>query len=89
MDDDPIRAVTRRADEVRNTPAKARTLVSRALSGAISPRQAIKARCLQCCNYDRDEIRHCSAYGCVLHAYRPYQADEPDQPEESVEHELG
>jgi len=39
-----------------------------------TPRAAIKAKCLECTGYERDEITTCTGYGCPLWAYRPYQA---------------
>jgi hypothetical protein len=59
--------------EIARTPISARGIVARAFAGTASPRQAIKARCLQCSNYQRDEITNCTVVGCALHAYRPYQ----------------
>lgn len=38
-----------------------------------SMRAALKAQCLECVNWERSEIRNCSALGCPLWAYRPYQ----------------
>ena len=45
----------------------------RAISGKASPRQAIKAQCLECVGYERDEIPRCSDTGCPLYYYRPFQ----------------
>jgi hypothetical protein len=52
-------------------PPLSRGLIARSLGGTASPRQAIKAFCLTCTNYDRDEITHCPVWRCPLHAYRP------------------
>ena len=54
-------------------PASQKSILSKALAGSSSPRSAIKARCLQCCNYDRSEVRHCQSITCALHRYRPFQ----------------
>jgi hypothetical protein len=59
--------------EIARAPVSARGFVARAFAGTASPRQAIKARCLQCSNYQRDEITNCTVVGCALYAYRPYQ----------------
>lgn len=48
-------------------------IVRRAYRGSASPRVAIKAFCLQCAGYLRDDVANCMADGCPLHAYRPYQ----------------
>lgn len=54
-------------------PASQKSILSKALAGSSSPRSAIKARCLQCCNYDRSEVRECRSITCALHRYRPFQ----------------
>lgn len=38
-----------------------------------SPRQAIKAKCLECCWMDVVGIRECTATACPLWGFRPYQ----------------
>jgi len=35
---------------------------------------AIKAKCLDCCNFDRISVRECRAERCPLWAVRPYQS---------------
>lgn len=62
-----------RVEHLSRVPESAKGIVSRAFDGAASPRQAIKAKCLECCHYDRAEITHCQVVLCPLHAYRPYQ----------------
>lgn len=56
-----------------SVPASARKLVARAFTGSLSPRQAIKAKCLDCSGYQRAEVTHCTVILCPLHRYRPYQ----------------
>ena len=51
-----------------------RNALARALAGKASPRQAIRAKCLECVGYDRSEVTACTAYGCPLWRLRPYQA---------------
>lgn len=36
---------------------------------------AVKAMCLQCSDFDRDEVTYCTVERCPLHLYRPYQID--------------
>ncbi len=55
-------------------PVSVQGIVQRAFEGSASPRQAIKAKCLTCCNYDRNEVEHCTVVRCPLWAYRPYTA---------------
>ena len=54
-------------------PASVQRTLSRALEGSTSPRQAIKAMCLVCSNFQRSEITLCAMSRCPLHVYRPYQ----------------
>lgn len=59
-------------------PAKHRTLYQRALAGELSPRQAIRCKCLECVGWHRfesgeDLIGDCRVRACPLWAYRPYQ----------------
>jgi hypothetical protein len=51
----------------------AKNTLREAFSGYASPRKAIKAMCLTCVGYDRQEIKNCSAHGCPLWKYRPFQ----------------
>lgn len=53
-------------------PVLSRRLVQRALECNAAPRQAIKAKCLTCCNYERHEVERCAVQTCPLWAYRPY-----------------
>jgi hypothetical protein len=54
-------------------PKLYRSGYERALSGKASPRQAIKAFCLECVGYERNEITQCADTGCPLYHYRPFQ----------------
>lgn len=47
----------------------------RAVSGQASPRQAIKAFCLECICWQRNEIELCPSVSCPLYPYRPFQND--------------
>jgi hypothetical protein len=38
-----------------------------------SLRAGINVRCLDCCCWQRTEVRDCPAENCSLHPYRPYQ----------------
>lgn len=50
-----------------------RALMHKAYNGTASPRSAIKAQCLICVGYVRDDVTHCTGHSCPLWAYRPYQ----------------
>jgi hypothetical protein len=63
------------ADVVESAPTSVQNTLSRAFSGAASPRGAVKAMCLTCCGFDRLAVRNCSGWSCPLWAYRPFQQD--------------
>ncbi len=48
----------------------------RAASGKASPRQAIKAFCLDCVAWDREQVRDCTGVDCPQFLYRPFQRRE-------------
>lgn len=54
-------------------PVSAAGVVKRAFAGSGSPRNAIKAKCLSCANWDRAEIADCLVITCPLRPWRPYQ----------------
>ncbi len=56
-------------------------LYEQAANGKASPRKAIKAFCLDCVGYGRDEITHCTDTGCSLYCYRPYRGRSRRAPE--------
>jgi hypothetical protein len=58
---------------ISEAPESAKNTLREAFSGSASPRRAIKAMCLTCVGYDRQEIKNCSAHGCPLWKYRPFQ----------------
>lgn len=47
-------------------------IFKRAFEGK-SKKASINAMCLQCTNYDRDYVKHCTSTSCALWAVRPYQ----------------
>ena len=72
---DPTRqsAVQHRAAQM---PVSCRLGYLRAAAGTASPREAIRAHCLECTGWVRREVTLCTALACPLFAYRPYQGDE-------------
>lgn len=60
---------------INDAPPFAQNTLSRAFSGAASPRGAIKATCLACTGYERLAVRNCTGWTCPLWAYRPYQVE--------------
>lgn len=63
----------RQADYVLTCPLKHQTAVRKSLAGALSPRSAIRVKCLACSNFQRDEVTGCNVVLCPLWANRPYQ----------------
>lgn len=57
-----------------------RGVVKRSFEGKCSPRSAIRAKCLDCCCYVREEVTNCQVVLCPLHAFRPYQGKAPQIP---------
>ena len=56
-------------------PGIYRTTYERAVNRQ-SMRSAVNSTCLECTQWQREEIHHCTALACPLYAYRPYQASE-------------
>lgn len=64
---------------LNDAPTSAKATLERAYAGK-SRNAAIRAFCMRCVGYVRSEVRDCTSWGCPLHPYRPYQADdEPDE----------
>ncbi len=38
-----------------------------------SLKASIKANCIDCANFQRDEVKYCQVVDCVFHSIRPYQ----------------
>lgn len=56
----------------RAVPEKHKIATRRVLLGQVARATAVKVKCLQCCNYDREEVRGCTVVTCALHPVRPY-----------------
>lgn len=65
----------RRAAYLATVQVKSQGVIAAALNGTGSPRKAIKAKCLTCTNFSREEIEHCTVIICPLHAFRPYTGE--------------
>jgi hypothetical protein len=53
----------------------------KAFSGT-SRANAIKAKCLDCCCFQRAEITNCAVPNCPLYDYRPYQSGQEETEED-------
>lgn len=49
--------------------------------GGNSRAMALKAFCLECTGFSRGDITDCTARGCPLYPYRPYQAGDTEDSE--------
>jgi hypothetical protein len=67
---------TTQAAYIAAAPASCKTTLTKAFAGQGSPRNAIKAKCLTCCGYDRIEVRECRVVLCPLWHFRPFQNTE-------------
>jgi hypothetical protein len=52
-------------DMTRGVPIKFKGIYDRAMTGR-SQAAAIKSLCLECCVYDRDQVKSCTDPGCPL-----------------------
>ena len=63
----------RQGEYLSKTPSLSEGVIKRAFTATASPRQAIKAKCLACTNWQRHEVAFCATETCSLWRYRPYQ----------------
>jgi len=63
----------KRVGRLATTPESCRKLFVAAWSGKASPRQAIKAQCLECNGFDRQAIAECTCWACPLWNFRAFQ----------------
>jgi len=68
-----------------SVPDKHKIATERALKGQMSRANAVKMKCLQCCNYDREEVKCCPVITCALNIVRPYQSRDEDLEAEDSE----
>ena len=59
--------------QIKNAPDSAKGTLERAYSGAGGRANAIKAMCLSCVGFQREQITKCTGFSCPLWAYRPFQ----------------
>ena len=62
-------AVAKRAGQM---PKSCRAAYLKATRGKASPRAAIKAHCLECVGWNRQEVQLCTGTACPLWMYRPF-----------------
>lgn len=59
-------------ERVKAMPERYRNNYRKAMSG-MSKAAALKAFCLECTNWEREEVRKCTSPACPLYPYRPYK----------------
>jgi hypothetical protein len=70
----------------KNIPEKYKVLFLKiAVGETTSLIKKIKAKCLDCCCFEREEVRLCNMDQCALHRVRPYQNKEIENQEEPQE----
>ena len=69
---------TKRQSRLNTTPTSCKALFERAWAGKCSPREAIKAQCLECNGFDRQAITDCLSPACSLWMFRPFQKTLPN-----------
>ncbi len=63
-------SITKKADDMPDIYKK--NYLS-TVSGKASPRNAIKAFCIECMGFVRGEVTNCDTIDCPLNLYRPYR----------------
>ena len=67
-----------RLNYLESVPLRFQGLMRRLYGGRLSPRQVIKAKCIQCCNFEDigKNVAECKAITCANYLLRPYQKSE-------------
>lgn len=74
----------KQSDYLKTVPPSAIGIVERAFNRVGGRANAVKAMCLQCSHYVREEVRECPSQLCPLHPWRPFQAKVGEDPIEST-----
>lgn len=69
------RKIKERLEQIRGHSPKLYPLFLRVYAERRSKAAAIKAKCLDCCCYQRKEVALCTVVACPLWHFRPYQKD--------------
>lgn len=59
------------AERLAQVPTKYRKLYLRAVEG--NRPAAVRSQCLECCGWQKLEVRSCTDLGCPLYVVRPYR----------------
>jgi hypothetical protein len=63
---------TKRLEEIKSHSPMYHGIFKKAYAGN-SKATALRAKCLDCCCWQRTEVAQCTAKACPLWLYRPYQ----------------
>jgi hypothetical protein len=69
---------------VENIPVSARNICQKAFAGEGGAMNAIRAKCLDCSCWQREEITYCRVFACPLWKWRPYQPGTGDSEPETA-----
>ena len=73
--------VAARLSEIQKATPKFYPLFFKVYAGQSGLSKAVKAKCLDCACWNMSEITNCQVVTCPLHAFRPYQTEEPEETE--------
>jgi len=62
-----------RGDYLASVPSGSRWLFYKVYTGAASRPQCMKAKCMECSSFNRDEITNCTVKSCPLYNIRPFR----------------
>lgn len=65
-------------ERLPHVPEVYREAFRRIYAGEAGRAAMVKAKCLDCCCYQRVEVQKCTATACPLWSIRPYQKGEPE-----------
>lgn len=66
---------TQQANYLKLIPVNQRWLFYKIYQGENSMKKATKAKCLDCSQFDKEEIRSCNIVSCPLYNFRPYKKE--------------
>lgn len=79
------RLTQRQEQFIQDTPPMYQSTVRDAFQGTCGRTRAIKAFCLSCTGFMREEIKACTVVLCPLHAFRPYVKHDDERAESEGE----
>ena len=65
----------RQVEYLKIVPESVKGIIKDSFDKTRGKANALKAKCLECSNYQRDEIRNCTVETCPLWVWRPFQTN--------------